>query len=252
MTTSAPLSAPTAPRDIDEAHTLAGEHARLMRDVTRRAAPVLALLEARAWPHAELGALTVLLRSAVLRQVSDEEVHLFPHDASVPPFAELSADHVRLHSLTAQLEKAHAEPCTRTELRVLVNELLDTLRRHLEDEQQVLAALPTADTEVPAVACLAAANQVWLSGDEPVRIELDRLPAHQASELCIERLLRLRPGQTAEVHARDEPLLRAVCRWLSDFDAARFRLDQMTAGEGHLLRITCRHANTPTGIAYPG
>lgn len=255
MTTPARLSDQTAARDIDEAQTLVDEHARLMSDVARRVAPVLALLDARAWPHAELGALTNLLRSAVLRQISDEEVHLFPHDASASPFAELGTDHIRLRSLTAQLQKAHAEPCSRTDLRDLVEELLDTLRRHVEDEQRVLAALRTADSEVPAVARLAAANQAWLPDDDSaVRIELDALPVHQASELCIERLLRLRPGQTAEAHATDERLLQlqAVVRWLRDFDTGRFGLDHMTAGRDHVLRITRRHANTPAGIGYPG
>src|SRR5689334_17137542 len=165
MPASAPLIARTASPDSDDVHTLVGEHARLMRDVDRRAAPVQALLSARVWPHAELGALTSFLRTAVLRQVSDEEVHLFPNDPCTPPFAELSTDHIRLRSLTAQLEKTQAEPCSRTELRELLDELLDRLRRHLEAEQRVLAALEMTEGEVPAVACLAAANQAWLPDD---------------------------------------------------------------------------------------
>jgi hypothetical protein len=121
----------------------------------------------------------------------------------------------------------------------------------LADEQRVLAALAVAGSEVPAVAYLAAANQAWLPGDSPVRIDLDTLPINQATELCLERVLRLAPGQTAEVHAGDKLVLQAVGRWLRHFDAARFGLDQMTAGQVHLLRVTCRHANTPAGIGYP-
>jgi len=244
MPASTPLITQAASLGSDDVRTLIGEHARLMRDVERRAAPVQALLSARVWPHAELGALTSFLRTAVLRQVSDEEVHLFPNDTCAPPFAELSTDHLRLRSMTAQLEKARAERCSRTELRALVNELLDTLRRHLADEQQVLAALGIADVDIPAAASLAAANQAWLPDDSPVRIELNRLPIQQATEVCIERVLRLAPGQTAEVHANDKLVLQAVGRWLRHFDPARFGLDQMTAGQGHLLRVTCRHANT--------
>jgi hypothetical protein len=176
MSTTASPTARTASPAIEDVNTLAGEHARLMRDVERRAAPVRALLDARVWPHAELGALTSFLRAAVLRQVSDEEVHLFPNDAWTPPFAELSTDHVRLRSLTAQLAKARAEPCSRTELRRLLDALLATLRRHLADEQRVLAALATADHEVPAVAYLAAANRAWRPADSPVRLELDMVP----------------------------------------------------------------------------
>jgi hypothetical protein len=144
------LATQPAAHHVEGIHALAGEHARLMRDVTRRVAPIAALLDVRAWPHAELGALTNFLRRVVLQQVSDEEAHLYPHDASAPPFAELSADHVRLHSLTAQLEKVHTAPCSRARLVALIDELLATLRRHLEDEQKLLAALPDTEREVPS------------------------------------------------------------------------------------------------------
>lgn len=251
MTTSAVHISDAVP-DLDDAHTLAGEHARLMREVSHRVASVLALLDARAWPHAELGALTSFLRSTVLRQVSDEEVHLYPHNSAAPPFAELSADHVRLHSITAELEKVHAVPCPRGRLRALVDELLATLRRHLHNEQELLAALPAAQCEVPSVADLAAGEQAWLPDDSaPVLIEMDRLPADQAIELCLERLLRLRPDQSAELHTRDDQLLRTVRRWLQEFDAARFGFDQTTRGQRHRLRVTCRPV-APAGIGYPG
>ena len=148
MSAPASLIARTSSLAEEGVHTLVGEHARLMRDVGRRAAPVQALLDARVWPHAELGALASFLRTAVLRQVSGEEAQLFPNDAGAPPFAELSTDHARLRNLTAQLERAHAEPCSRAELRDLVNDLLATLRRHLDDEQRVLAALAIADGDV--------------------------------------------------------------------------------------------------------
>lgn len=239
--------------EAHDARTLAGEHARLMSDVARRAAPVLSLLGAHAWPHAELGTLTTFLRTTVLRQVSDEEVLLYPHDSSAPPFAELSADHVRLHALTAQLERMHAQSGPPPELRALVYELLATLRRHLTQEEDVLAALPAADAEVPGVADLAAAEKVWLPADDaPILLDVDSLPADQASELCIERLLRLRPGQTAELHARAEQLLRPVSRWLHEFDAARFGLAHAMAGEDHLLRVTYRPEPTAADIGYPG
>jgi hypothetical protein len=193
------------------------------------------------------------VRNAVLRQVSDEEVLLYPHDSSAPPFAELSADHVRLHALTAQLESVHAHPGPPAELRAFVEELLATLRRHLAAEQDVLAALPAAEGEVPSVADLAAADREWLPVDDaPILIEVDRLPADQASELCIERLLRLRPGQTAELRGHADQLLQPVYRWLRDFDATRFGLTHASEGHDYLLRVTCRVANAPAGIGYPG
>jgi hypothetical protein len=221
--------------------TLAGEHALLMRDVTRRAESVLALLDARAWPHAELGTLTAFLRSVVLRQVSDEEVLLFPHDATAAPFAELCAEHVRLHTLTAQLERVLADPCPPHELRALITDLLGTLHRHLLDEQAVLAALPDAPADVPSAAALAAGDRAWPAVDDgPVLIPLDTLPAEQAMRLCIERLLRLAPGQSAEIRSADGRTVSDVCRWLHTFDAARYGFVHVELGREHLLQVTRR------------
>jgi Hemerythrin HHE cation binding domain len=248
-------AADAAPSDAVPAnpHTLAGEHAMLLRDVVRRTAPLQAVLDARTWPHAELGALINFLRATVLRQASDEETLLFPHDSSAPPLAELSLDHARLHTLTTKLEAAHAEPCSRGELRALIEELLATLRRHLADEEDVLGALPQADTAVPSAADLAVGRQTWLRDDDtPVLIRLDTLPETQAAQLCIERLLRLRPGKAAEVHAGEDRQLRVVHRWLRDFDPMRYGLSLVTIGREHVLRVTCRRANAPAGIGYPG
>lgn len=236
-----------------DTHTLSGEHAILLRDVNRRVAPVLALLGTRAWPHAELGALIEFLRASVLRQVSDEETVLYPPDASAPPFAELNADHVRLHALTAELEAAHARPHSPAELRVLVDDLLHTLRTHLVDEQAVLASLAHNDITVPSAAELAATRHGWSSDeDSPVRILLDTYPVAQATDLCVERLLRLRPGQSAEVHAHEGWQLREVRRWLQNFDTARFCVERATIGADHVLRIVCRQVTTTVGVAYPG
>lgn len=223
-------------------HTLAGEHALLWRGVARRAASVTALLDVRVWPHAELGALTTFLRTAVLRQVSDEEVLLYPQDALAPPFAELSTDHVRLHALTARLERARARPCPPVQLRALIGELLTSLRRHLLDEQAVLAALPDADTTVPSAADLAAGQQGWLpANDGPVCIDLEALPREHAVQLCVERLLRLRPGQCAEVRSRHDQTLAQVCRWMHDFDSVRYGIAAIQTGPAQSgIHVTCR------------
>jgi hypothetical protein len=135
------ISSPTAGVGPEiEIRTLAGEHAQLLRGVRRRTEPVLALAEARSWPADELTTLVGFVRSAVLRQASDEEVLLYPNGPSAP-FAELTADHVHLHTLTERLERAGATRCPLRELRVLVEELLAVLNRHLIEEQAVLAAL---------------------------------------------------------------------------------------------------------------
>ena len=224
-----------------DARTLAGEHAQLLRDVGRRAAPVLVLAESGVWPTAELRTLVRYLRTTVLRQASDEEVLLYPN-GSTAPFAELSADHVHLHALTEQLDRADTTHCPCPELRVLVDQLLTVLGRHLINEQAVLAAL-AASVDVPSAADLVAGTQAWLpTSDEPVRILLDELPKEKATQQCIERLLRMRPGQTAEIRSSEDGDLRQVCAWMHDFDSTGYGIAHIHAGRTQsAIQITRRH-----------
>lgn len=225
-------------------HTLAGEHALLLRDVQRRAAAVVALIEAHTWPGDELGTLTAFLRAEVLRQASDEETLLYPGDSTTGPFAELSTDHALLYTLTTRLERTRIHPCPLPELRATIDELLARLRRHLVEEQAVLAALAEADVPVPAAADVLSGEQSWQGGESSrVRILLDMLPAEHAEQLCIERLLRLRPGQEAEVRTREAEQARRVSRWLHGFDSARFGLSHAVSGDGHALLYVSRRAD---------
>ena len=222
--------------------TLAGEHALLLRDVRRRAAPVLALTAARSWPDAEVRTLTRFLRTAVLRQVSDEEAFLYPSDRSAP-FAELSAEHVQLHSLTDQLDQADATSCPLEELRELVEQILRVLEHHLVQEQALLAALPHAPGDVPAAADLVAGTRSWAPPDDaPALILFDTLPAERAVQICVERLLRLRPGQSAEIRARREHDVQRVCRWVHGFDSSGFGIAWQSSSADHAaVRVTRRN-----------
>ncbi|MGH8959810.1 MAG: hemerythrin domain-containing protein [Jatrophihabitantaceae bacterium] len=240
VTASSPVRRPAADLAPDS-RTLTGEHALLRRDVHRRAAPVLALVTARTWPGAELRTLTAFLRTSVLRQASDEEAYLFPNGASAP-FAELTAEHVRLHTLTAQLDQADAKHCPLPKLRGLVEQLLTVLEHHLVDEQAVLAALPDTPTDVPSAADLVAGTQIWLAPNgQPVQIRLDP-PSAQAVQLCIERLLRLRPGESAQICSSEDADLRRVRRWLHEFDSMRYELADLPAdGARSILKVTRRN-----------
>lgn len=225
-------------------HTLAGEHEVLLRDVQRRADAVVALLDARTWPSAELGTLTAFLRAEVFRQASDEEALLYPGEATAGPFAELSADHALLYTLCARLEDARARPGSLPDLRATLDKLLTTLREHLVEERAVLAALAEADVAVPAAADVRSGEQCWQGGETgSVRILLDMLPAEHAEQLCIERLLRLRPGQEAEIRTRQAEQARRVSRWLHGFDSARFGLSHAVSGDGHSLLYVSRRSD---------
>lgn len=119
---------------------LAGEHAMLLRDVRGLADPILAQVDARCWPEPELRALTRYLRTAVLGQATAEEALFYPAGTNAP-FAELSAQHVALHTLTNRLDNADSGSCTLPQLAELVAELAIVFEHHLAAEQNLLEAL---------------------------------------------------------------------------------------------------------------
>lgn len=223
--------------------TLADEHEDLLCGVQRRASAVRALIDARAWPHSELATLTGFLRATLLRQLSDEEHLLYPHDATAAPFAELSAAHAQLYDLTYQLEQAREQHWPLARVRELVDELLSRLRTHLAAEEAVLAALGHTELEVPAAATLGEQHEHWAADADagPLVILFDDLPTAVATQLCVERLLRLRPGEQAVVYSRDRTRLYDVRAWLQAFDAARFAVTTASDRHWHTrLDVRCR------------
>jgi Hemerythrin HHE cation binding domain len=241
VTSAQEWSAATTP-EVDR-HALAGEHALLLRDLRRRTDPVLALIAAHIWPDAELRTLIRFVRTDVLRQASDEEVLLYPTGAAAP-FTELSAEHARLYALADCMEQAAPATCPLPELGRLVAELLRVFEHHLLAEQAALAVLAATHDEVPAAADLRSGAQAWLSPtDTPVMIRLDALPRERAVQICIERLLRLRAGQSADVHSSRGADLQQVCRWMRDFDATGYGFAPQPSVDGCSgLRVSRRHA----------
>jgi hypothetical protein len=214
-----------------DALTLAGEHALLLQGVFRRACPVLALIDARSRPTAELNTLVAYLRTSLMRQTSDEEVLLFSGAAGTP-FAELTAQHARLHGLTEGLAHANVAHCPLAELRRKVAELTNLLARHLATEHALLAGMGETSQPPPSVAELAKGGQPWRPVDDAtLLIALDDLPSGHAAQLCIERLLRLRTGQRAEIRSSDRRSLEHVYRWMRAFDSANYRAEYAPAGD---------------------
>lgn len=230
-----------------ESRTLTAEHRRLRRDLFRRADPVRALIAAHVWPDAELASLIRFVRTEVLRQASDEEVLLYPNGAA-GPFSELSAEHGHLLGLTDRLERADPASYSLSELGRLVDDLLVVFEHHLHAEEAALSALGglagPADIppEVPAAADVRSGARAWLAPDDtPVLIRLDALPQDRAIQLCIERLLRLRAGQSADVRSSHDAELAQVCRWMRSFDSAGYQLAPLPSECGRPgLRITRR------------
>ncbi|HET6876998.1 MAG TPA: hemerythrin domain-containing protein [Jatrophihabitans sp.] len=221
------------------ATTLVGEHTDILREVHRRAAAVSARAERHNWPHAELAALLGFLRTTLLRQASDEEAHLFPADASSAPAAELSADHGRLYAVTEQLERAYRDGCPTAQLQQLLDQLVTTLRRHVAAEERILPTLAGTGGELPAAAT---AGNYGPPEDAAVVIDLDALPEDVAVQMCIERLLRLRPGQRARIRSCAPAHLNEICEWLHDFDPIRFGFNRTSGDAGTQLEVSCRTA----------
>jgi hypothetical protein len=224
--------------------TLVGEHALLLQGVQRRVSPVLALIDTGTWPRAELHTLVAFLRTSLLRQASDEEALLFPYAAGTP-FAELTVQHARLHTLTERLAHVIVTPCPLPELRNVVAELTTVLSRHVAAEQAILGQLADPSQAVPSAAELASGARTWqAASDGPLRIVLDDLPVELAVQLCIERLLRLRPGQTAEVRSSDRDGLMQVRRWMRAFDSASYGIEFELAADpaDSRLQVTRRRA----------
>jgi hypothetical protein len=73
-------------------------------------------------------------------------------------------------------------------------------------------------------------------------MSIDTMPREQAVELCVEGLLRLKPGQRARIRSADEGKLRQICQWLHTFDSARFGVAREASGREHRLEITRRLA----------
>jgi hypothetical protein len=225
--------------------TLVGEHALLLQGVHRRVWPVLALIDAGTWPTAELNTLVGFLRASLLRQASDEEALLFP-GGDATPFGELTAQHARLHALTERLAQANVTHCSLPELRRAVAKLTNVLAEHLATEQGLLAGLAETSHPVPSASALASGARTWLAvNDAPLLIVLDHFPRDLAAQLCIERVLRLRPGQVAEIRSSDESDLKHIHRWMRAYDTASYCTEYVSekTSESH-LRVSRRAGST--------
>jgi uncharacterized protein (DUF2249 family) len=201
-----PLQRPAA-MPGDPPLTLADEHALLLSQVVIRAEDLLAVTAEDRWPARELQALLGYLRAEVLGQDADEERLLFPAGAS-PGISRLARDHARLRTAIETLERVAAGESTWSpaELAAATRDLLHQLERHFHAGEAVLAAAGTPG-KVPATAMLGGHPHEWYPLTEGPVIDLDALPAGQAVDAAVNRLLRLRRGEHVELHAGTDPHL---------------------------------------------
>ena len=105
-----------------------------------------------------------------------------------------------------------------------------------------------ARRRILAVLCCALAHGMWIGAGWHAAQHLLHQPAlaccsgEHAAQLCIERLLRLRPGQSAEIRSSDRDRLMYVYRWMRAFDTTSYRTEYASAtdpDDSH-LQVTCR------------
>lgn len=124
------------------AHTLTGGHAVLLRQVRAYADRVLATVTSGRHPAAELAALTEFARSALSRQVADEEA-LLSAAGLVDVSGALARDHARLRSCVGVLARAASgeQDMSAAQLSTITRDFVAQLERHLRAEELSLAAL---------------------------------------------------------------------------------------------------------------
>ena len=209
---------------------LADEHGQLLRQVTVRAEDLMAAAAGGRWPAPELAALVGYLRSEILRQVTDEEILLFPAYGGTRERGQLAYDHARLRAGVEVLELAAGNGGrSPAMLASAVTDLLRQLEAHLAAEETILAA-PGRRDSAPATTALGARPHEWYPLTEGTIIDLDALPPDQAVAAAVQRLLRLGPGEHVELRSASDPLL--VWRRTDEVAPRRCRFTYLENGPG--------------------
>lgn len=214
-----------------QAPGLADEHAQLLQQVAVRAEALIAAASEGRWPSRELEALLGYLRVEILRQVTDEEMLLFPARGATTGLDRLGRDHARLRAGVEALE--HAAGDGKRSRAILVTAASDFLRQledHLAAEEALLAG-PGRPGSAPATTALGARPHEWYTLTEGPVIDLDALPPEQAVSAIAERLLRLRRGEEVELRSASDPF--AVWQRMDELAPRRYGFAYLEDGPDH-------------------
>ena len=216
--------------------TLADEHACLLWQVAARTAELLSAAARGRWPGAELTALAGYAQAEVLRQASDEEALLFPA-ASSPEVTGLARDHARLRSAAELLARAATgeQPMSVAQVAAAARDFATQLERHLRAEEKLLAAARGpqcgprgAPRGAPGTEALGGRPHEWYPLTEGPVIDLDELPRDQAVAAAVDRLLRMRRGEQAELRSGTD--LTGVWREMSELIPGGYRFTAVQDG----------------------
>ena len=222
--------------------TLSEEHVQLLWQVTARAEELLTAARDGRWPAAELAALAGYARAEVLRQVSDEEVLLFP-DASARATAGLARDHARLRSAAEVLDRAASgeQPMSAWQVAVTARDFAALLERHLQAEEKLLASGHAAQ-DVPGTTAHGGHRHEWYPLTEGPEVDLDALPRDQAVAAAVERLLRMHHGEQVELLSGTD--LEPVWRETSELSPGGYRFTVLQDGPARWrMQVTRRQGS---------
>jgi uncharacterized protein (DUF2249 family) len=209
---------------------LADEHGQLLRQVAARAEDLMAAAARGRWPARELDTLLGYLRAEILRQVTDEEILLFPACGAPPGVDRLARDHARLRAGIEVLELVAGDG--RRSPMMLASAVRDLLRQfeaHLATEEAILATLGQRGGP-PATTTLGAHPHEWYPLTEGPAIDLDTLPPGQAVSAAVQRLLRLGSGEQVELRSSSDPF--PVWQRIDELAPGRYGFAYLDDGPG--------------------
>jgi uncharacterized protein (DUF2249 family) len=145
------------------------------------------------------------LQAEVLRQAEDEEGTVFPAHHTPEGSGWLARDHVRLRAGIEALAQAAAgeRTCSHVQLAASAQDVLAQLKRHLTAKERLLMAVPPG-TE-PALTAAPRRRHEWYPLTEGPVADLDALPPGEMTDAAVDRLLRLRRGEQAELRCGRDP-----------------------------------------------
>lgn len=219
--------------------TLADEHMLLLCQVTARAEELLTAAANGRWPAAELASLAGYLRTELLRQLSDEEVLLFPA-SDAPAASRLARDHARLRAGAELLARAAAgeQILSPGQLAAAIRDFIDQLEYHMSAGEKLLGSAHASRT-VPAIATLGGRPHTWYPLTEGPVIDLDALPAGQAVAAAVDRLLHMRHGEQVELQSGAD--ITPVWRELDHISPGGYQFAALEDGPKRWRMTVTRH-----------
>jgi uncharacterized protein (DUF2249 family) len=223
------------------AATLAEEHAQLLSEVSARAEALLREVGEGRWPILPLRELVDYLHLELLQQVVDEEWLLFRSAYHAPDeLARLRRDHLELRLAIDVLAQAAVGggDLSPQQLAASTQDLLARLEEHLAAEERVLGA---AGEPPRAATSLGGHPHEWYALTQGPVIDLDALPGGPGFDAVLERLVRMKPGETVELRAGMD--LGPMWQRLSRADPGGYGIAVLQNGPTQWrVEVTCRPA----------